>query len=160
MIATPTLTYRTIDPDADAALAVAHQLDACVETYGDDARFQGRGRYLRWLRDKVEEFPDGFVLAYQGEQCVGQLELQVPYGLEAGYVNLYYVTPPFRGLGYGRRMHAEYAERYFTSWEARRIELHVSPTNERAVRFYLRMNYRFAMSSDRGRPLRLMSKDL
>jgi ribosomal protein S18 acetylase RimI-like enzyme len=35
----------------------------------------------------------------------------------------------------------ERAEAYFRSWEARRIELHVSPTNAGAVRFYQAMGY-------------------
>ena len=144
---TPTLTYRRIDPVADAAVAVSHHYDACVASFGDDSRYEGRERYLAFLRRQVEEFPDGCVLAFERGQCVGQMELQVPYGLAVGYVNLYYVTPPFRGRGYGRLMH-EYAERYFRSWEASRVELHVSPTNERAVAFYRGLGYRFVAADE------------
>src|SRR5688500_11252858 len=99
-----TLTFRTIDPALDARVAVAHQLDACVATYGDSSRCQAPLRYLEWLRGKVEEFPDGCVMAHRGERCIGQLELQVPYGLTVGYVNLFYVVPEFRGLGYGDQL--------------------------------------------------------
>jgi ribosomal protein S18 acetylase RimI-like enzyme len=143
MIAAPGLTFRTIDPDckADADLAVAAYLDACRASYGDDAAFPGRRRHLDWLRSRLEEFPDGHVLAFDGGRHVGQLELQVPYGLTTGSVNLYYVSEAARGQGYGRRLH-EYAERYFRSWEAERIELHVSPLNRRAVGFYRHMGYR------------------
>ena len=154
-----TLTFRTIDSARDARLAFAHQLDACVATYGDAKRCQAPLRYLEWLRGKVEEFPDGCVMAHLDHRCVGQLELHVPYGLTVGYVNLFYVVPEFRGLGYGDRLN-EYAERYFRSWEARRVELHVSPINERAVRFYLRRGYTFSEPRDRGEALRLMSKVL
>lgn len=153
MIAATTLTYRRIDPDADADLVVGHHREACIATFGDSwrSRYEGPQRYLQYLRAKVEEFPDGCVLACLGggggggdagkETCVGQMELQVPYGLAVGYVNLYYITPSFRRLGLGRLMHREYAERYFRAWEAERIELHVSPTNARAVRFYRRLGY-------------------
>ena len=145
VIAAPALTFRTIDPDSktDADLAVAAYLDACRASYGDDAAFPGRRRHLDWLRSRVEEFPDGHVLAFDGSAYVGQLELQVPYGLTTGYVNLYYVAEGSRGKGYGRRLH-EYADRYFRSWEANRVELHVSPLNRPALGFYRHMGYRLA----------------
>jgi GNAT superfamily N-acetyltransferase len=140
-ISTARLSYRTIDPQRDARLAVAHQLDACICSFGDASRFQGRQRYLTWLNSKLEEFPEGFLLAFAGEKCVGQLELEVPYGSSVGYVNLFYLTPEFRGLGFGRALH-ERAELYFRSWEAGTIELHCSPTNQRAMRFYQKLGYR------------------
>ena len=143
----PTLTYRRIDPVGDAALAARHHYDACVASFGDDSRYEGREKYLVLLKRQVEQYPEGCVLAYEKDRCVGQMELQVPYGLTAAYVNLYYVTPEFRGRGYGALMH-DYAERYARSWEAGRIELHVSPTNERAVRFYRRMGYKFIAADE------------
>lgn len=158
MLATPTLTYRTIRPDdpEDADLAIQAYLEACRASYGSDASFPGRKRHLAWLRSRVEEFPEGHVIATLGEQYVGQLELQVPYGLTTGYVNLYYVAEGFRGQGYGRRLH-EYADRYFRSWEASRIELHVSTLNQRALGFYRHMGYR--LSRVEGRLWR-MAKNL
>ena len=158
----PTLTFRRIDPVRDARLAVAHHVDACVASFGTDASYQGDAAYLRWLRTRVEEYPDGHVLACRNDDgaCVGQLELQVPYGLPAGYINLFYVTEPFRGQGYGRALH-DYTERYFRSWEASRIDLHVSPANQEAVGFYRRMGYKLARVEPR-RPgsMWLMSKEI
>lgn len=160
VIAVPKLLYRTIDPEADAKLVTDNQRDACVATFGDDARYQGDERYLAWLRDKVEEFPDGCLLAMLDDgRCVGQLELEVPFGRGVGYVNLFYVRPEFRGRGYGRKLCA-HAEKYFRAWEARRIELHVSPTNERAVEFYRKMGYKFTRASEGGAALWLMCKRL
>jgi RimJ/RimL family protein N-acetyltransferase len=148
-LTTHNLSYRTIDPLRDAKLAVAHQLDACVCSFGDDSRFQGGDRYLQWLEGKVEEFPEGFLIAFLGDQCVGQVELEVPYGLRTGYANLFYVTPAFRGLGFAQALH-ERAVRYFRSWEADRIELHCSPANERAMRFYQKLGYRRTGARDGG----------
>ena len=140
---TERLTCRTIALPRDAARAVAYHADACRSSFGD-GDFQGRlerpGRYLEGLAARIAEYPEGNLLAYAGLRCVGQLEMQVPYGAEVGYVNLFYVTPPFRRQGYGRLLQAR-AEQYFRSWEARRIELHVSPTNTGAVRFYEAMGY-------------------
>src|SRR5882724_5529008 len=73
------LTFRTIHLPNDAALCARNRRDACIETYGDDHRFEGDVRYLAWLLDKIEEFPDGFLLALAGGRCVGHLELEVPY---------------------------------------------------------------------------------
>jgi ribosomal protein S18 acetylase RimI-like enzyme len=99
-------------------------------------------------------------MAYLGDDFVGQLELEVPYGLNVGYINLYYVAAPFRRQGYGRRLH-DYADRYFRAWEADRIALHVSPTNKRAVGFYRKMGYKVsAASDDPGVRLWKMTKEL
>jgi len=148
-LASAVLTYRTIDPDRDGELAAAHHREACLTSFGRRARPQPAANYVRWLRAKVEEFPEGYLLAYLDDRCVGQMELEAPYGKEAGYVNLFYVTPPFRGLGFGRLLH-ERAVQYFRSWEARRVELHVSPSNIAALRFYRRMGYHRSFAADDG----------
>ncbi len=119
---------------------MANHLDACIATFGDRSRYEGAQRYLDRLRAKVEEFPEGHVLAWLGEQCIGQLELEVPYGLLRGYVDLFYVTPGFRRRGYGRLLN-EFAENYFRSWDAEHIELDVSRANTSAQAFYRAMGY-------------------
>jgi GNAT superfamily N-acetyltransferase len=159
MVGTQALSYRTIAPRLDARAAVAHQLDACVCSFGDAARFQGAVRYLRWLESKVDEFPEGFLMAFAGDDCVGQLELEVPYGASVGYVNLFYVTPPFRGLGFARALH-DRASMYFRGWEASRIELHCSPTNERAMRFYRKLGYQRTRGSGTNASLWKMSLEI
>jgi ribosomal protein S18 acetylase RimI-like enzyme len=157
-VATQSLSYRTIDLRIDESLVVAHQLDACTCSFGNASRFQGASRYFGWLESKLEEFPDGFLMAFMGDKCVGQIELEVPYGLSAGYANLFYVTPEFRRMGFGRLLHNR-AEMYFRSWEATRINLHCSPTNERALIFYKRLGYRRA-GNLRDRTLWAMSKEI
>jgi ribosomal protein S18 acetylase RimI-like enzyme len=143
----PALTFRTIDPDADRALVIAAYRNAHRASFGDHARCSIKS-YLPWLRSRIEEFPDGHLLAFDGKRCVGQLELQVPYGLSTGYVNLFYIAPVFRGLGFGRALH-ERAERYFQSWQAERIELDVAATNTRAVGFYRHLGYRLTRVNGR-----------
>lgn len=141
IIQAPPLTFRTIDPVADGDLAAAHHRDACVASFGSDRHWEGRERYLAGLARRVEEYPDGHVLAFAGERCVGQLELEVPYGSSTGYASLYCVAEAFRGQGFGRLLH-QYAVRYFRSWGATEARLHVSPTNTHAVDFYRHMGYR------------------
>ena len=137
------LVFRTIDPDRDGDLVYRHFVETARASFGLAERAMRQADHLRWLRARIEEFPDGHVLALLGDgQVVGQLELEVPYGKTVGYVNLFYVAKAFRRRGYGRALH-EYAERYFRSWGAERIALDVSPENRKAVGFYRHLGYRF-----------------
>jgi ribosomal protein S18 acetylase RimI-like enzyme len=152
------LNFRTINPDRDFALCEANKRDACVASFGTSRSFTGGERYRRWLKGKAEEFPEGFVLVYDGDQLVGQLEMQVPYGRTVGYMWLFYVAPHYRGRGYGILMH-RYVERYFLAWGARRIDLHVAPGNLRAVRLYRRLGYRTAeIEKRRPRMLKMVKR--
>jgi ribosomal protein S18 acetylase RimI-like enzyme len=137
------LTYRRIDPSTDTALAYQNYRETCMTSFGSARQCMTPAGYSLWLARRVEEFPDGHVLAILRGQVVGQLELQVPYGLDRGYVNLFYIAPPWRRLGFGRRLH-DFAMRYFRGWEAEWIDLHVSPTNTPAVGFYRSLGYRVA----------------
>ena len=138
-------------------MAYAHYREASIASYGRDVT--EKHRYLPWLRSRIDEFPDGHLLAYLASKCVGQLELQVPFGLSCGYINLFYVNSSFRRQGFGRLLHAR-AEQYFRSWEANRIELDVSNVNEDAVCFYLAMGYRFSREKSPHHPLRRMFRGL
>jgi ribosomal protein S18 acetylase RimI-like enzyme len=158
-VLTETLTYRTIRLPQDSARAITYHRDACRATFGDgefEHHLERPGRYLKNLAARLEEFPEGHLLAFAADRCVGQLELQVPYGMSVGYVNLFYIAPALRRRGYGRLLQAR-AEQYFRSWEASEIELHVSPLNVAAVRFYEAVGY--ALSVEEGDML-LMAKRL
>jgi ribosomal protein S18 acetylase RimI-like enzyme len=151
------LTIRRIRPDVDAPLCYANYRDAAVATFGQVAHHSSPHRYVPWLRSRCEEFPDGHLLAFLDDQCAGQLELQVPYGLATGYINLFYVSPLFRRQRLGTHLHAV-AERYFRSWEATTVDLDVSPHNLPAIAFYRSLGYHPA---DGGPPpLQRMTKRL
>jgi ribosomal protein S18 acetylase RimI-like enzyme len=139
---TSKLVFRTIDPERDGELAYRHFVETARASFGLTERAMPQADHLRWLRARVEEFPEGHVLARLDGQVVGQLELEVPYGRTVGYVNLFYVSDAYRRRGYGRALH-EYAEWYFRNWGAERIALDVSPENRRAVGFYRHLGYRF-----------------
>jgi ribosomal protein S18 acetylase RimI-like enzyme len=144
------LTFRRMDLMRDGDTAYENYRQACIASFGLEDGCSSRGSYLAWLSRRIEEYPDGHVIASLGDRLVGQLELQVPYGSQTGYINLFYVAPAWRRLGLGRRLH-DFAERYFRSWEATRIELHVSPTNTAAVNFYRSLGYR-TIGTERDNP--------
>ena len=137
----PPLTFRPIDVDRDGPAAYARYRDAARASLGSDRAGDRRLPYLAGLRDRCLEYPDGHLLATVGDDVVGQLELQVPYGRTAGYVDLFYVAPRWRRLGLGRRLHARAAD-YFRSWGADTIDLHVGPRNAAALAFYRSLGYR------------------
>ena len=137
----PPLTFRRIDVDRDGPSAYARYRDAAEISLGSERAGDRRLPYLAGLRARCGEYPDGHVLALLGPDVVGQLELQVPYGLPAGYVNLFYVVPAWRRLGLGRLLH-DYAAAYFRSWDATAVDLHVGASNVGALAFYRSLGYR------------------
>jgi ribosomal protein S18 acetylase RimI-like enzyme len=137
----PPLTFRRIDVDRDGPAAYARYRDAAEASLGSARAGDRRLPYLAGLRERLAEYPDGHVLAVLDGDVIGQLELQVPYGLTVGYVNLFYVAPRWRRLGFGRLLH-DYAVNYFRSWDAKTVELHVGPANGAAVAFYRSVGYR------------------
>ncbi|HSU69044.1 MAG TPA: GNAT family N-acetyltransferase [Tepidisphaeraceae bacterium] len=143
------LTYRRMDAVADAALAYENYRQTCIASFGNEKRCIAESAYFKWLAKRIEEYPDGHVLALLRGEVIGQMELQIPYGLDRGYVNLFYVGKPWRRLGFGRRLH-DYALHYFRSWEAAWIELHVSSTNSAATAFYRSLGYRLSEAEREG----------
>lgn len=152
----PALIYRRIDPLTDAELAYANYRDAGILSFGDTGHCSTKKAYLAGLASRVDEFPQGHVLALLGDRVIGQLELQVPYGLNVGYVNLFYIARQWRRLGFGRRLHEEYLAPYFRSWDADTVDLHVTAMNQPAVQFYRALGYHLAtVESDSGRMWRM-----
>ena len=143
----------------DASRAYDSYRSAGIASFGSADQCLSRERYQEWLTRRVEEYPDGQIIACLGEHFVGQLQTQVPYGLKTGYVNLLFVAPAWRRLGFGRRLH-EYAQQYFRSWEADRVELHVATGNVAAINLYRSLGYRFATEDDRGQRSRKMRLQL
>ena len=158
-MAAPDLIFRQMDLTLNGETAFENYRQACIASFGSADWCSSRETYLAWLARRIEEFPDGHVIASLGDRFVGQLELQVPYGSPTGYINLFYVAPAWRRLGFGGRLH-EFAERYFRSWEATSIELHVSPTNTAAVNFYRSLGYRTISAERDGRRVWRMSREI
>lgn len=69
---------------------------------------------------------------------MGQLELGERNPLdEFGYVNLYYLTPAWRGKGLSQEIDS-FAMSFLRKLGYKTARLSVSPTNQRAVQFYLK----------------------
>lgn len=135
-----TLQFHTIDLARHADVAVAFRRDSYVCSFGSDQLFveengnDGRG-YLEWLEARVERFPEGHVHAWRGDDIIGQIEMMI--GPRGGYINLFYLRPDARGLGFGPPLH-DYALGLLQRHDVAVAGLSVSPTNARALGYYQR----------------------
>lgn len=131
------LTFETIDPVKHGEMAIKFRRDSFVCSFGTDKDFGDDQEYLEWVDQLVKKFPNGFVMVRQGDQLIGQLELQIMKyeNREIGYVNLYYLIPEYRGRGLGKQLH-QYAINFFTDYQVAEFHLRVSPGNKQAMSFY------------------------
>jgi hypothetical protein len=100
-----TLTFRSLELPADAALAVQFSEDAFVCSFGSAERFwaeagrDGR-KWVARLGEKLGQDPRNAVNAWLEGDIVGQVVLgSSETEPDAGHVNLYYLVPSCRGRG-------------------------------------------------------------
>ena len=139
-----TLRFCTIDLGRHLALAIDFRRDSYVCSFGSDALFveengaDARG-YVEWLESRVVRYPAGHVHVWQGDEVIGQVEMIV--GPSSGYINLFYLRPEARGLGHGDALH-RYAVDLLQQHQVASAGLSVSPTNQRAMKYYQRHGWR------------------
>jgi len=140
------LNFAPVDLAEHAELCVAIRLDSYVCSFGttdqfyiDNANEQG---YVDWLRTRMQELPGSCVHLWRGAEIIGQLELgRSGAGTEIGHVNLYYLVPQARGSGASRRLD-QYLCGFYADLGLTRARLNVSPSNERAIRHYLKHGWK------------------
>jgi ribosomal protein S18 acetylase RimI-like enzyme len=76
-----------------------------------------------------------------------------------GYVNLYYLIPGYRDRGLGLRLD-EHATSYLRARGFHKARLSVSPTNVRAMKFYLKNAWQDLGPRPDHPEVHLMEKDL
>lgn len=130
--------FKPIDIENDRETLIKFRKDSFEVSFGDDVQFD-REDYIQWLAQKQRLFPDGFVIVKENKQSIGQLELSIKEygGQDIGYVHLYYLIPEKRNIGLGKALH-DYAMEFFKKRHVKEYHLRVSPTNERALGFYLK----------------------
>lgn len=110
--------------------------DSFIASFGDDSDFD-KEDYFRLLKEKIANYPDGFVLVKEDNKYIGQLELSIREyeSKNIGYIHLYYLNKEERGKGKGQQLH-EYAKQFFKNNNINEFHLRVSPTNTSAIKFY------------------------
>lgn len=141
------LVFQSIELSKSSGLCIRFREDSFVVSFGDATKFyeddhKGAERYLDWLQNKLTKDPASAVHIWEGSAIIGQMELGVfKNDPDIGNVNLYYLIPEKRGLGYSRYLD-EYAVHYLKGLGLKKSRLSVSPTNIRAIRFYEKQGWR------------------
>lgn len=155
--------FAPIDLAAHAATCIRFRKDASAISFNHEVAFfggddQGVERYLGVLRRRIEQDPWSCVHLWHGETIIGQMEMG-PFKLDPaiGHVNLYYLVPEWRGKGISAQLDA-YANTYLAAQGFAEIQLCVSPTNLRAIRYYEKHGWRDAGPREDDPSVRFMRK--
>ena len=108
---------------------------------------QGGERYFDWLRSRNEsEFSAFHVM--QDKKIIGQLELNLlNTDKSIGYVNYYYLQEDHQGSGIAKLMD-DFVKEYYQKRSISKMRLAVSPTNNRAYRFYEKCGWCYLEEKD------------
>lgn len=132
------LSFRQVRVEDDLDTLIAFFTETAS---GEEEIEVDREDYRTFAKGKAGALPEGFVLAEQEGQTVGELVLRVmPYeGKRIGYVSFVYVIPSCRGKGYSEQLF-RYAEDVFSNRGLDEYHLRVAQSNPRAIRFYEKQN--------------------
>ena len=165
----PLLDFRTIDLEKHRELACRFRRDSYAVSFGHSDAFDGpdgngASEYLTWLEGRIQSFPAGQVHAWVGDEVVGQIEAipRTRAGEEDGpfgYINLYYLSPKWRGQGLGRQLEI-YVNKLFRGMGIECLILSVSPTNKPAWNFYLREGWKDSGPNPKSPEVHFMEKPL
>lgn len=128
--------FQPIDFARHMEICVQFREDSFRVSYpdGDDWRqYWDEADYRKWILEHAQRFNGGAQHLWENGEIIGQLEFA--YQDDWGHVNLFYLRPDKRGLGYGPLLH-EHVVAFLRSKECSSVTLRVSPNNERAIRFY------------------------
>ncbi|WEG13821.1 GNAT family N-acetyltransferase [Pullulanibacillus sp. KACC 23026] len=139
-------TYRMIDPVKDGETAIRIRRDSFDISFQDPDGMGDPKGYLIWIEINNLLYPGSFVMMEKDGQLVGQIELEFLsyFNKPIGFVDLFYLLPEYRGKGLGAEQ-LNYVESFFKRYGLDEYHLRVSPTNERALRFYKKHGFEFIM---------------
>jgi GNAT superfamily N-acetyltransferase len=136
--------FEPINLDRDFELCARFLCETFVSSYGSADEFDAMGgaaAYREGLRARLAEFPEGHVHVWLDDEITGQLEMRLRPDLELGMVNLVYLVPERRGGSLSGALH-DYIEAILRRHGVPKARLSVSPSNQRALRYYLKHGWR------------------
>ena len=145
----------------DADTCVRFRRDMYVTSFGTNEGLEremgvNNAVYLRELRRRIGEFPEGNAHAWHGERIVGQLEMRlVQHEPHVGYVSLVYVIPEYRRRGVGHVLH-EHAAAVCRERGMRLMRLSVATSNVPAMVFYRKLGWSVVGQRPNTQPMAIM----
>jgi L-amino acid N-acyltransferase YncA len=140
------VTFKPIDLQKHRETAITFREDSFICSFGDARKFWEQNgpnaeKYISWLEEKLKKDPALAMHVWQSNRIVGQMELGAwKDDPTVGYINLYYLAPEARGTGLSKALD-DYAVRTLRAKGHSEARLCVSPSNARALRYYLRMGW-------------------
>lgn len=89
------MRFESIDTKKHRDYLILFRRDSFVVSFGTDEELGDEKEYLDWVKARSSEFPDGFVMVWEDEIPIWQIELTIREyeGNPIGYINLYYLIP-------------------------------------------------------------------
>ena len=134
--------FKKIDFDQHLDLCVRFREDSYRASFPNSRNWDQHwnpDEYTQWIQQHAQRFPEGAVHIWVNNIIVGQLEFA--YGKEKAHVNLYYLTPKFRGTGLSIHAH-NHIQTTLRAHNCKVATLRASPTNTRALNFYAKTGWR------------------
>ena len=149
----------------DADTCVRFRRDMYVTSFATDEGLEremgvDNAVYLRELRRRIAEFPEGNAHIWHDDRIVGQLEMRlVQHEPHVGYVSLIYVLPEYRRRGVGRLVH-EHAAAVCRQRGMRLMRLSVATSNVPAMVFYRKLGWTVVGQRPNTQPMAIMEFSL
>jgi len=155
--------FEPIDLDAHAEFCVKFRVDSYVCSFGTAEGFyrdnSSNEGYIEWLRKKMDDIPGSCVHVWRENRIIGQMEMgRSRREPSIGYVNLYYLVPEVRGTGVADQLE-EHVRQFFEHLGFQKARLNVSPSNARALRYYLKQGWQDMGPQPSHPEVHLMEKD-
>ena len=146
------IVFKKIDISVDFDACIDARRDAYFCSFG---HYDGLETFLRGYRERMAERlnnPEWFYIhVIVNEKLVGQLEFHTHSSEHnAGYINLIYLKPDFRGCGLAPELH-KYIVNKLTKSGCEYVILSVSRTNLRAINFYKKYGWKFVRKNPKHR---------
>jgi len=131
-----TTVFQPIDFVRHMEICVQFREDSFRASYPDGDEWRqhwDEDDYRKWIPEHAKQFPGGAQHLWLNGEIIGQLEFA--YQDDWAHVNLFYLRPDKRGMGYGTVLQ-EFVTDFMRTRGCSSATLRVSPRNERAMKFY------------------------
>jgi GNAT superfamily N-acetyltransferase len=134
------LIYTPVNLIQDIETCIKFRKDTWNVSYGSEDNFSEE-ETINWFNHLKSENPNSFLHVWCNEKIIGQLEFKLTgentSEIKMGYVYLFYLSPEYRYMGLGQKIH-DYALGVLANSDCGGAMLRYIPGNTRAEKFYIK----------------------